>query len=104
MFQMGFRLTTSPIPKKLKEKLHNFIFFFTVSHRETKTASASGKVLSPRGGSGRPKTSPKEASSPRRLVSRKELERSATELEITKKETQPRSAHAVSIDIYALAF
>lgn len=65
------------------------------SSRETKTASTSGKVLSPRGGSGRPKTSPKEVSSPRRLVSRKELERSATELEITKKETQPRSAHAL---------
>ncbi|XP_015756747.1 PREDICTED: uncharacterized protein LOC107336203, partial [Acropora digitifera] len=65
------------------------------SSRDTKTASTSGKVLSPRGGSGRPKTSPKEVSSPRRLVSRKELERSATELEITKKETQPRSAHAL---------
>ncbi|XP_074612916.1 EF-hand calcium-binding domain-containing protein 6-like isoform X1 [Acropora palmata] len=65
------------------------------SSRDTKTASTSGKVLSPRGGSGRPKTSPKELSSPRRLVSRKELERSATELEITKKETQPKSAHAL---------
>ena len=75
-----------------------------MSRRDTKTASTSGKVLSPRGGSGRPKTSPKELSSPRRLVSRKELERSATELEITKKETQPKSAHAVSIGIYALAF
>ena len=27
IFQMGFRVTTSPIPNKLKEKVHDFFFF-----------------------------------------------------------------------------
>ena len=67
-----------------------------VSYRENKEVSINAKVPSPPASSGRPATSPKELSSPRRPASRKGLERSATQTEIIKKESQPRSAHLVS--------
>lgn len=61
------------------------------SSRENKKVSSNGKLPSPRANSNRPATSSKELNSLRRPASRKELERSATQPEITKKESQPRS-------------
>ena len=66
------------------------------SCRENKDFAINVKIPSPSAGSGRPATSPKELSSPRRPASRKGLERSATQTEIIKKESQARNVHLVS--------
>ncbi|KAJ7337902.1 hypothetical protein OS493_008061 [Desmophyllum pertusum] len=63
------------------------------SSRENKEITINVKIPSPSAGIGRPATSPKELSSPRRPASRKGLERSATQTEIIKKESQPRNVH-----------
>lgn len=68
----------------------------TFSCRENKDFAIHVKIPSPSAGSGRPATSPKELSSPRRPASRKGLERSATQTEIIKKESQARNVHLVS--------
>ena len=77
------------------------LLFKLASCRENKEVSSNVKIPSPRLGSGRPTTSPKETSSPRRPASRKGLERSATQPEITKKESPRRSAHVVSIATFS---
>lgn len=72
------------------------------SPRENKEVSFNAKVPSTPASNGRPATSPKEVSSPRRPASRKELERSATQTEIIKKESQPRSVHLLFASIREL--
>lgn len=72
------------------------------SPRENKEVSFNANVPSPPAGYDRPATSPKEVSSPRRPASRKGLERSATQTDIIKKESQPRSVHLLFASIREL--
>ncbi|XP_068744261.1 EF-hand calcium-binding domain-containing protein 6-like isoform X1 [Montipora capricornis] len=89
------KLLVRPLLADSTHALVPYAQFLELFSSSSRASSSNGKVLSPRGSSCRPTTSPKEVTSPRRPASRKELERSATELEIRKKETPPRSAHAL---------